>query len=247
MATTLTQPDGTSTNTGASVTQAPTSTAATALDPDDNFLLANYRYVNDESWPSNFKLDIDLDNWEEWSFKVSLLAGRQGFTKWLNGTLIQPNVVTHARAHHVWAENDCSLRAFIFSHISRNDYRSVSHLATSHAVFEELRKTHEKQGFHAQMILVKKAMEMRFRSDVPLSKTAEEIDELHYRIVKMGPLDNDLLKAVFFLNALNDNFEDLQSNLMSMADDPSFSSKTIIRNLRQEVNLMRVGAFPVRK
>lgn len=85
---------------------------------------------------------------------------------------------------------------------------------------------------------------MRFRSDVPLSKTAEEIDELHYRIVKMGLIDNDLLKAVFFLNALNDNFEDLQSHLMTMADDPSFSSKTIIRHLHHEVNLMRVGQFP---
>jgi gag-polypeptide of LTR copia-type len=131
--------------------------------------------------------------------------------------------------------NDQSLRAVILSHVSDYDYESVSHLPTSHAVFEELRKTHEQ----SQMILVKKAMEMRFRPDVPLSKTVEEIDALHFKIVNMGPIDNDQLKAVFLLNALNDNFEDIHYHLMSMADDPSFSSKTIIRRLRQEDSLMR--------
>jgi len=44
---------------------------------------------------------------------------------------------------------------------------------------------------------MKKAMELHFRSDDPLSKTIKEIDALHSKIVNMGPIDNDQLKAVF--------------------------------------------------
>jgi hypothetical protein len=123
-----------------------------------------------------------------------------------------------------------------------NDYRSVSHLPTSHAVFEELRKTHTKQGLCARMVLIKKAMEIRFRPDVPLSETVDEIYALHTKIVNMGPIDDDELLEIFLLNALNDNFENIQSYLMSIADDPSFSSETIERRLRLEGSLIRIRA-----
>ena len=63
-------------------------------------------------------------------------------------------------------------------------------------------------------------MEMRFRLDDPLSKTVEEIDALHFKIVNHGsPIDNDQLMAFFLLNALNDSSEDLRFDLMCMADD----------------------------
>jgi hypothetical protein len=212
------------------------SNAVTALGPDDVYL--TMKFMNDDSWPNDCKLDIYLANWDEWSLQVSLSAGIQGFTEWLNGTLSQPNAATDANAHRIWAINDRSLRAFILSHISRRDFRSVSHLPTSHAVFEELRKMHE-PGFYARM---KKVMEMRFQSDVPLSKTVEEIDALHSKIVSMGPIDSDQLKAFFLLNALNDNFGDIWFDLMCMADDPSFSFQTIMRRLRQEDSLMRLRA-----
>ncbi len=71
-------------------------------------------------------------------------------------------------------------------------------------------------------------------------QTAEEIDVLYTKIVNMGPISPDELKSIFLINALTDNHENLQSHLMSMiADDPSFSSKTIMYHFRQEDNLMR--------
>ena len=48
----------------------------------------------------------------------------------------------------------------------------------------------------------------------------------------MGPIDDDKLLAIFLLNALNDNFENIQSYLMSIADDPSFLPEMIERRLR---------------
>ena len=41
------------------------------------------------------------------------------------------------------------------------------------------------------------------------------------------------------LNDPNDNFESLQSHLMGLVDDTSFSSKTIVQHLNHEENLIK--------
>jgi transposase InsO family protein len=222
--------DGTSTNTVQP--SSPTSTSVTAVGPND--IPITLQYVNDNAWPKDFKLDLELNNWDEWSFQVTLLAGRQGFSKYLNGTFAQPAIDTHPKAHHIWASNDDSLKHFLFSHISRADYRTTSTLPSAYRVFEELRKTHEKQGLHAQMILIQKALEIQSSPDKLLLKTADEIDTLHTRIVNMGPITFDDLRAIFLLNCLSDSHDTIRSHLLNIAEEPSFSSKSIIRRFAQE-------------
>jgi hypothetical protein len=81
-----------------------TSTTVSALGPDD--IPYTVQYINDNAWPADFELDIDLGNWPIWSRRVSLLADRQGFTGWLTGTLARPDKSLHAKAHHIWGVND---------------------------------------------------------------------------------------------------------------------------------------------
>ena len=93
-----------------------TSTTVSALGPND--IIVTLQYINDNSWPKDFKLDIKLGNWDEWSLEVTFLADRQGFAEYLDGTLSQPNATTHPKANQLWAKNDRSLRGFLFSHVS---------------------------------------------------------------------------------------------------------------------------------
>jgi hypothetical protein len=93
------------------------------------------------------------------------------------------------------------------------------------------------------MMLLLKALNIRSRPDVPLSKTAREIDALYSRIVKMGPIDDDLLLAVLLLNALIDSHPDMYFYLTYISEnDPTFSSETIFRRIYQEHNLIRLRA-----
>jgi hypothetical protein len=218
------------------------STTINAVGPDD--IPYTVKYINDNAWPADFELDIDLGNWPLWSRRVSLLSDRQGFTGWLTGTLACPDKTTHAKAHHIWEVNNASLRAFILSHISQRDYDNVCTLDTAHTVFEELRKTHERQGLHAKLVLMKQAQDKRFQTDVPLSKTIDEFCAIHKRVIQMGPIDDDQLLASWLINGLNDNpvLEDIQSDIISSADDPNWSSKAIIRRLQQQDNLVRLRA-----
>ena len=74
----------------------------------------------------------------------------------------------------------------------------------AHVIFEELCKIYEKQGLHAQMTLIQKALNVRSQPDVPLLKMAEQIDVLHTRIAKMGMINMNDLHAIFLLNCLPD-------------------------------------------
>src|SRR6266403_5983548 len=143
-------------NQGSTPSGGGSSSSLFAIGPDD--VIFSVQYINDGSWPDNLKLCLDDANWDEWSFQVSLFADKQGFTDYLNGTLSCPDKSKHSKAFQIWTKNDRSFRAFLLTYISRDDCRRVTSCTTSHSVFEELRKIHEKQGPHAKMLLIHKAM-----------------------------------------------------------------------------------------
>jgi hypothetical protein len=156
--------------------------------------------MSDNSWPADLSLDLAKSNWEEWNFQLRVQTNRLGFTKWLKGTLPCPNAGTHPKAHDIWEMNDCSLCAFIFGCISQSDFNAVESLATAHLVYEELHLCHEKLGLHAQLLLIKKALDYRYDPDAPLCKGTDDILALHTKITKMGPVDFDQLKIIFLIN-----------------------------------------------
>src|SRR6266849_2070817 len=55
----------------------------------------------------------------------------------------------------------------------------------------------------------------------------------------MGPISDDQLHTIFLVNALNDNFEPLQSNIIGLANESNFTSKDVVRRLLQEDQLVR--------
>jgi hypothetical protein len=52
---------------------------------------------------------------------------------------------------------------------------------------------------------MKKAMDMHFLTDIPLSKTIDNYCTLHKHITQMGPIDDDQLLAIYLINRLSDN------------------------------------------
>lgn len=87
------------------------------------------------------------------------------------------------------------------------------------------------------MVLIKKAMDLCARSGTPLLKTADESDVLWMQITNMGLIDPDILCTVFLLTLLTGEYDLIQSQLMSMANDLSIFSATILRCFAQEDGL----------
>src|SRR6266852_3040996 len=83
------------------------------------------------------------------------------------------------------------------------------------------------------------AMNTHFCANIPLSKTLDDIRALHKRIIQMGPISDDQLYTIFLINALNNNFEPLQSNIIGLANESNFTSKDVVRRLLQEDQLVR--------
>jgi len=178
-------------------------------------------------------------NWEEWNFQLRIQTDCLGFTKWLRGTLPCPSAATHPKAHDIWETNDCSLWAFIFGCISLSDYNAVESLATSHLIFEELCLRHEKLGPHAQLLLIKQALDYHYDPDGPLRCGTDEILALHTKITKMGPVDFDQLKIIFLINAFGDRFDTVQLSILTAMGSPSFNANTILHCFNQEDSISR--------
>jgi hypothetical protein len=195
------------------------------------------RYISDPNWPANLRLDLGKMNWDEWSHRMGLVAQRQGFRFWLDGTYAQPDLATSPGRHYTWQLNDDSLRAFLLHNISHAECKLVENLPTSCAVWASLKARHQKRGLYAQLTLIKQVLEIRFSNSTPLEDTLEKIDDLITQISNMGSIDWDKFKSVVLINALGGDLEHIQSQLHGVADDPGFSTNTIVRRIRHEADL----------
>jgi hypothetical protein len=228
---------------GLNSTTNPTANAGSHSNPTPTGdITISERFMADPSWPADLHLDLAKSNWEEWSFLLKVKSDCLGFSKWLKGTLPQPDPVLHPKAHDIWEMNNCSLRGFIFEHISKSDYNAVSHLPTSHLIFSALQQRHEKLGAHAQLLLLKKALDFHYGHEAPFCDGADEILAMHMRISNMGPVDLDQIKIILLLNVFGNDHDHLQSSLFAAMDSPSFGANTILRCLQQEDSINRAHA-----
>ena len=222
----------TTTSTGSTVN---VSSAHSAAGPGG--IIFSERTIADSSWPTDLILDLSKTNWLEWSRRLSLLADRLYVFGYLNGTLSCPDVTTHAAAHHIWVGNDRSLRAFILEHISPKEYDIASPFGTACATFDGLRLRHEKLGLHAQINLLRKALDVYYEPGTPMLTTSKELRTLHDRITKMGKIDDDKLFTVLIINSLGRNYASLQSTIHGMTDEPNFSSSVALKRIETEASL----------
>jgi hypothetical protein len=114
------------------------------------------------------------------------LTDGQGFSSYLDGSFPCPDKAAHPRSHYIWNNNDRSLRAFMLKHVSTNDYDAVQKLGPqgAHAIYEALRKRHEELGSYAQVLLLRKAMDIRFDINKDLDETVRRSQGTllsHYR------------------------------------------------------------------
>jgi gag-polypeptide of LTR copia-type len=198
------------------------------------------RLVTDSCWPADLRLNLKKFNWDEWSIRMSLFANSRGLTEWLDGSLKRPDEAAYPGAHYIWQRTDGSLRTFMLGHISRRDYRAVSHLEESHSVFEQLRKRHENPGIHIQATLLKKFYAIQYNPNTPFSKTSHELRALSTKIFKMRIFEPDRLRCIVLYNALRGHFKHIQSTIRAISESPGFSSDTIIRLVEREDSLMRL-------
>jgi transposase InsO family protein len=216
-----------------------TTTQSTPTTQED--ILLTERFLTDPSWPADLILDLGKSNWTKWSRRLELAASGQGFARYLDGTLACPDVNVNPKGYWIWDNNDRSLWAFMLRHISPEDYEVVTPFRThgAHAVYEALRERHEKRGLYAQVLLIKKTLEIRFDTTKSLDDTVSEIKSLHRRIADMGEINTDKLLTVFLMNALADQLPHLQSAIQSMSSNPGFCSAHVTQRIHEENELLR--------
>src|SRR6266702_2783311 len=252
MSTTI--PDATSGGTGASGTTTgttptsspaatPTGSGSTVPTGGSTDVVINLQpFISDLAWPANLILDRLKSNWEEWNRCLNLVVDQRHFSFYLDGTFTCPNETVHPKAALNWKSNDQALCTFILEHVSNVDFGIASQFNISHDVYDALWNTHKNLGLHAQVHIIKEALDLRFSLTTPLnlSRTLDNIEHLHDRFTKMGKMDDDKLKIILMINVLQ-QFLQLQLTINELLkSSPSISSADIkSRILREEQLLLR--------
>lgn len=223
----------TSTTTGSTVNIHTSAHSATGA----GGIVFSERTIADSSWPTDLILELTKTNWFEWSRHLTLLADCLYVSGYLDGTLACPDVTMYPAAHHIWNGNDKSLRAFILERITPEEYDIASPFGTAQATFDGLRLRHEKLGLHAQINLLRKALNIYYEPGTPMLTTSKELRTLHDHITKMGKIDDNKLFTVLIINSLGRNYAQLQSSIHGMTDEPNFTSAIALKWIETEASL----------
>ncbi|KAI0354236.1 hypothetical protein OH77DRAFT_1521868 [Trametes cingulata] len=144
-------------------------------------------------FPAAQLLDSDRNNWTEWKDVVSLnlqLSG--GLHRYLSSAYPCPDASVFPDAAANWVENDDLVRAYIRKQSTAAERkRQGTTYATAAHLWRALEAYHVRQGPHAQVLVLRELLELRFDTSSPLLPQAERAAELAEKVVAMGALDAD--------------------------------------------------------
>ena len=80
---------------------------------------------------------------------------------------------------------------------------------------------------------------MWFTMGTLLNQTVDKIDNLITRVLNMGDLDWPTFKTYALINALGGKFAYMQSQIHASANDPGFSTNTVVVHILQENDLLK--------
>src|SRR6266702_2634554 len=234
---------GNSTGTTAASSPGVTPTGSGSTGPtggSTNVVINLQPFISDAAWLADLVLDRLKSNWEQWNWRLNLVIDQRHFLFYLDGTFLCPNEMAHPKAALNWKSNNWALCMFILEHVSNVDFGIASRFNVSHEVYDALCNTHKNLGLHAQVHIIKEALDLCFSLTSPLnlSHTLDNINHLHDRFTKMGKMDDDKLKIILIINTL-EQFPQSQSTINELLESsPSISSADIKNRILREEQLL---------
>ncbi|KAH9037138.1 hypothetical protein EDB84DRAFT_1560688 [Lactarius hengduanensis] len=162
------------------------------------------QFASDPAWPADLILDRLKSNWDRWDRRLNLVVDQRNFSLYLDGSLPCPDPAIHPKAATNWKGNDRALRAFILEHVADVEYRAMKTWVP-----------------HAQVHLMKKALDARVSLAPP-----------------MGKMDDDKLKILLYINSL-DPLPQLQSAVNEMLSNTSVTSTDVKERVMREEQLLQ--------
>ncbi|OJT05515.1 Copia protein [Trametes pubescens] len=192
-------------------------------------------------WTQPDLLDLTLGNYRRWERRILHVLTVSGeLALYLDPEYICPERTTKQRIldARAWIHNDRLVQSFIRVQCSDAEADHLPDKVSAGALWVFLRERHLNRGPHAQVLLLRDLLRLRFDESKPLAPQAHESIKLCRQIITMGQLDVEALSKVAILHMMRDTLPQIQRSVadaLSCATiDRPYTTVDIIKRLELE-------------
>ncbi|CDO76493.1 hypothetical protein BN946_scf184622.g1 [Trametes cinnabarina] len=168
-----------------------------------------------QKFPADTLLDLTSGNYRTWQRRIQdVLIVVGDLARYLESSYSCPSRSTHLLDARVWTQNDQHVQGFLRLQCSDDELEIVRTspvpLSSAAALWEFLRVRHLNRGPHAQVLLLRDLLQLRFVPSNPLVPQTHHAINICRQIITMGPLTVDSLAKVTLLHMMRDVLPQLQ-------------------------------------
>ena len=148
---------------------------------------------------------LNSDNYQSWADGMELLLDAKMLWSIVNGSELLPDVNIRPVDYKAWRFDDAQAKAWIYTNMDDAQHNHVKGLASSHAMWEALRKVHGAQGQGRLNFLKRKFFNYKAGSAETIDDISSELSRLQsiIRDIKETEAPTDLDVALTLINSVD--------------------------------------------
>ena len=190
------------------------------------------------------KLDKDAANWIPWRCKIQNYLDMIGLSSHLTDSpLLVPSPITQPNAYRNWISNDCSVRGYIKSAVTKPEHEIIHNLDLAHQCWSALTAYHLNKGPIKQANLIQGVLAMQINCDDQMMVKLRQIrDDLSQAFEMQGGIDKNTFICIVALQALGTGLDHsraiIQRNMGSSSSLSPYTPDHLIKFMEQEYHML---------
>ena len=149
---------------------------------------------------------LNAENFQSWSEGMQLLLAAKKLWRLVKGTEKKPDPITRPNDHEAWVTDDDQAKAWIYVNLEDAQHNHIRGQATSHDMWEALRKVHGALGQGRLNFLKRKFFNYKAGPSESIDDVSSELSRLQLiiRDIKDTEAPTDLDVALTLINSVDD-------------------------------------------
>lgn len=164
---------------------------------------------------------LSAENYDSWKLDVEFLLVREGLWKYVTPGVKPVLTADRSNAAEVaaWEDGDQRARATIGLLLSRSQHGHIRNTTTAKAVWENLKKQHEKKSLTSKVHLLKRICDLKYHEGDDIEDHLMKFEDLFAKLSNAGTKLDDDLQVILVFRSLPSSFDALTTTLENRSED----------------------------